>query len=125
MNTTIKSVVASANHAAVDMADKALSKAGDGLDTLQDGVDELRDDLPSAHSKLTRMAIEADALARRGIARARDAADTARQKAAQAGESTVGYIQDQPVKSVLIAAATGAAIAAVVAWATRPTSKRY
>lgn len=121
MITTSKSVAANANHAAVDLADKALRKAGETLDTLNDGVDDLREELPSA---LARAATEADAMARRGIARAREAGDAARQKALQASESTVSYIQEQPVKSVLIAAATGAAIAALVGWAARSRNSR-
>jgi ElaB/YqjD/DUF883 family membrane-anchored ribosome-binding protein len=45
--------------------------------------------------------------------RASTATETARDQASRAGDRTVGYIRDEPVKSVLIAAAAGAGIAAL------------
>lgn len=62
---------------------------------------------------------DAEALARNGIDRARQASARMRDQVGRAGEKTVVYIQEEPVKSVLIAAAVGAVGAALVAWMTR------
>ena len=46
----------------------------------------------------------------------RDTSRQLRDKAQQASDSTVCYIRDDPVKSVLIAAATGAALMALISF---------
>ena len=53
-------------------------------------------------------------LAQRGMDSVRDSAHQLRLKAEHASESTVAYIKHDPVKSVLIAAATGAALMALI-----------
>lgn len=85
----------------------------DALDSLQDGVDTLRQGAPAA---LSRAAAQVEELTRTGIARAREAGTQARQQAQMVGEKGIGYVRDEPVKSVLIAAATGAAVAALVGY---------
>ena len=96
-------------------ADEALSatrRAANGaIDKLQDGVDELRNDTPGT---LSRVAAQVDELTRRGMDRARQATAEMRESVERTGDRTVVYIKDQPVKSVLIAAAAGAAIAALI-----------
>ncbi len=47
-----------------------------------------------------------------------------REKIGRAGDVTVGYIKDEPVKAVLIAAATGAVAAMVLSWLSRSRSSR-
>lgn len=98
-------------------ADQALETtkrvAGDALDSLQDGVHSLRDDLPSA---LTRTAHQVEDLARRGIERAKQTSANVRDQVSRGGDATRAYIQDEPMKSVVIAAAAGAALALVVSW---------
>ena len=42
-----------------------------------------------------------------------------RDRAAKVSDNTVGYIKDEPMKSMLIAAATGAALMALVSLVTR------
>ena len=109
-------------HSLDHLADRAAAKADDALsatrratnhalDRLQDGVDQLRDDSPGA---LSRAAAQVDELTRRGIERARHAGVEVRHTVERTGDRTVGYIKDQPVKSVLIAAAAGAALAALI-----------
>lgn len=49
--------------------------------------------------------------------------DTVRDNAQRASTSTVNYIQHDPVKSVLIAAATGAALMALISLLNRPHSR--
>jgi ElaB/YqjD/DUF883 family membrane-anchored ribosome-binding protein len=61
----------------------------------------------------------AEDLARRGIAQANKASAAVREQATRMGEQTVGYIKDEPVKAVLMAAAVGAVTALLVGWATR------
>jgi ElaB/YqjD/DUF883 family membrane-anchored ribosome-binding protein len=81
------------------------------IDRLQQGVDTLQDD---ASGGLKRVVEKVDDLAHRGLERARYLSAEARERAAHASDSTVAYIRDQPVKSVLIAAAAGAGIAALL-----------
>ena len=91
------------------------------LDKLQASAEEGRSAVTAA---LKRAADEADAMARRGIDQARRASETVRDKAGQVSERTVSYIQDEPVKAVLIAAAVGALAAALIGWAARSNSDR-
>ena len=54
-----------------------------------------------------------DAL-QRGLDGVRDASQQVRESAQHASHSTVNYIKDEPVKAMLIAAATGAALMALI-----------
>jgi ElaB/YqjD/DUF883 family membrane-anchored ribosome-binding protein len=72
--------------------------------------------LAASHTALD----DAGTLAREGIAKARQASQALRERASHASEATVSYIQHEPVKAVLIAAAVGAAGAALVGWLNRP-----
>ncbi len=57
--------------------------------------------------------------AQRGVAAMRDGSHQLVDRAHQASDRTVTYIQHEPVKSMLIAAATGAALMALVGLMTR------
>ena len=57
--------------------------------------------------------------AQRGVAAVRDGSHHLVDRAVHAGDSTVAYIRDEPVKSMLIAAATGAALMALLGIFTR------
>lgn len=59
---------------------------------------------------------DAGELARQGIERARLAGVNLKDQAKTAGDSTVNYIREEPVKAVLIAAAVGAVSAALISW---------
>jgi ElaB/YqjD/DUF883 family membrane-anchored ribosome-binding protein len=61
-----------------------------------------------------RAAEQVQDLTRRGLDRARLASDELREQAHFAGELTRDYVQEKPVKAVLIAAAAGAALALLV-----------
>lgn len=106
---------------ATDKADEAIGsarKAADGaLDTLQDKASHLASVAPGT---LSRVAAQIDELTRRGVEHAKSATETAKEQASRAGDRTVGYIRDEPVKSVLIAAAAGAAVAALIGLVARP-----
>jgi ElaB/YqjD/DUF883 family membrane-anchored ribosome-binding protein len=75
-------------------------------------ADEREDQqLPDAFS---RAAAQVEQLTRNGLDRARHVSQNVKEQALRAGDSTVGYIKDEPVKAVLIAAAAGAALALLV-----------
>lgn len=98
-----------------DKADEAIAStrraADQALDTVQDKASQLASMAPSAFS---RVAAQVDELTRRGLERARHTRDDLQERAHRGGDRAVGYIKDEPIKSVLIAAATGAAVAALV-----------
>jgi ElaB/YqjD/DUF883 family membrane-anchored ribosome-binding protein len=58
-----------------------------------------------------------------GVERAREASHQLRQSAQRASQGTVEAIRHDPVKSALIAAATGAALMALVTLITRPHNR--
>jgi ElaB/YqjD/DUF883 family membrane-anchored ribosome-binding protein len=98
-------------------ADQALAAtlrgAADATRSLREGVDTLHNQTGSA---LTRAAAQAEALSRDGLERARRASEAARAQAQRMGDQTVGYIKDEPVKAVAIAAGVGALAALLVGW---------
>lgn len=95
-------------------ADPALDQADATLAQLADQVDEARD---HAVPRLQQMATSAESLLRSGAETLRERTEAARLQALRASEHTVDYIRDEPVKSVLIAAAAGAAmVAAASLW---------
>jgi ElaB/YqjD/DUF883 family membrane-anchored ribosome-binding protein len=103
-------------------ADRAARKAEQALDSTQQvansTLDSLKETVASARetapAALSRAAEQVQELTRRGIERARDMSTDVRDKAQRAGDRTVGYIQDEPLKAVLIAAAAGAAVALLI-----------
>lgn len=105
---------------AAQSADNAIQStrrlADDTLDSLASGVQDLRQ---QATPMLNRVGEQAAALASRGAAAVRDGSQQLRDKALHASDSTIGYIKDEPVKAMLIAAATGAALMALLGLLTR------
>jgi ElaB/YqjD/DUF883 family membrane-anchored ribosome-binding protein len=63
---------------------------------------------------LARAGEQASALAQRGVDAVRDRSLQVREQALRASDSTLNYIKDEPVKAVLIAAAAGAALMALI-----------
>jgi ElaB/YqjD/DUF883 family membrane-anchored ribosome-binding protein len=53
----------------------------------------------------------------------RDVSQNLQDRALRVSDNTVGYIRDEPVKSVLIAAATGAALVALVGLLSRSRAR--
>jgi ElaB/YqjD/DUF883 family membrane-anchored ribosome-binding protein len=111
---------------AAQAAGEALSAtqraAGEVGRSLQAGIDDLRERVPGA---LSRVAGQAEELTRHGVDRAREATHIARDRAARAGDQTVAYIRDEPVKAMLVAAAAGALTAVLLGWMNRSRSTRY
>jgi ElaB/YqjD/DUF883 family membrane-anchored ribosome-binding protein len=98
-----------------ESADQALKStrrtANDTLDQVESAVDSARG---SVQPVIAKLASQAETLARRGLDAVRDGASQVRERATGFGDMTVRYVRDEPVKSVLIAAATGAALVALV-----------
>lgn len=82
-------------------------------------TDEAHQMADRAQPVIDRLIKSAESLARRSIDGARDGSQQLRERAAHATDSTVSYIKDEPVKSMLIAAAAGAALMAVVSLLSR------
>lgn len=84
--------------------------ANEALDSLADGVQEVRHQTTPL---LNRAAEQASALAQRGMDSLRDASQRLHDKAESASDSVVTCIRKEPVKAMLIAGATGAALMAL------------
>ncbi len=96
---------------------RSTQRTADGaLDSLSAKVDDLHD---QAAPLLSRVSSQAEAAARRGIDAVRDTSQQLRDKALRASDSAVGYVKDEPIKAMLIAAATGALLMGIVALMSR------
>ncbi len=109
------------------VADQATQKADDAIksthqvanqamDSLANGVQEAR---KQAAPLLDRAAEQASALAHRGVDAVRNGSQQLRNTALHATDTTAGYIKNDPIKAVLIAAATGAALMALMSLISR------
>jgi ElaB/YqjD/DUF883 family membrane-anchored ribosome-binding protein len=125
-DTTLKPAVQNAPN----IVDKAADNASGAIrstqnvtnaafDRLDEKVDSVRD---QAAPILDRISKKAEAVTRRGIDAVRDGSAQLREKAVQLSDTTVGHIRDEPLKAVLIAAATGAALMALVVLASRSSN---
>ena len=105
---------------AAKSADQAIKStqrvANEALDSLADTVQDMRQ---QAAPLLNRVSEQAGAMAQRGVDAVRDSSEQLRERALRASDTTVSYIKDEPVKSMLIAAATGAALMAMLSLMTR------
>ncbi len=95
-----------------DQAIRATQQAAIGaVDSAANSLQELRHQTAPA---LERASGQMSAMAHRGMDSVRETSHQLRLKVEHASDSTVSYIREEPVKSVLIAAATGAALMALV-----------
>jgi len=106
----------SAAHTAQNAIRSTQKAADSALDSLSSKVEEARD---QAAPLLSRVSSQAEAAARRGIEAVRDTSQQLREKALRASDSAVGYVKDEPIKAMLIAAATGALLMGIVALMSR------
>jgi len=108
---------------ASDTADRAIKStqrmANETLDSLSNSVHDVRDRVAPV---LNRSSEQLAALAQRGVDVVRDSSQQLKDKALRASDTTVGYIKDEPVKAMLIAAATGAALMALIGLLSRSRS---
>ncbi len=100
---------------AAQTADDAIKStqqvANRALDSLASGVQDARKHVSPLLDRATE---QASALAHRGVDAVRHGSQQLRNTALHATDATAGYIKNDPIKAVLIAAATGAALMALV-----------
>lgn len=94
-----------------NMADQAAQSATHAIQSTQRVANEALDSLAGSVQDLRH---QASALAHRGADSVRDTSRQLRDQALRASDNTLNYIKDEPIKSVLIAAATGAALMALI-----------
>jgi ElaB/YqjD/DUF883 family membrane-anchored ribosome-binding protein len=112
---------------AANLADQTAGKADQAIRSTQrltnDALDGLSATVHSATDRvaplLNRASEQASAIAQRSMDAVRNTSQQVRDKASQASDATASYIRNDPIKSVLIAAATGAALMALVSLVTR------
>lgn len=107
--------VHNASDAALQSAGQAVDStrayANDALDKAEDKVRELRG---SVDPMIDALATKAQKLARQSLDMAAEAREKAQQSLTRYASATSQYVSEQPVRSVLIAAAVGAAVALLV-----------
>ena len=107
---------------AAAVTDQAATKADQAIKSTQRATNEALDSLSSSVQDarqrvapmLNRATEQATTMANRSIDAVRMSSQQLREKAMYASDTTATYIRNEPVKSMLIAAATGAALMALV-----------
>lgn len=107
--------------ATVQATELSRSYAKEALDQAEGKIRELRGNVDPMVDKL---ADTAQKLARQSMDMATEAKHKAEESMARYAGITTKYVSEQPMRSVLIAAAVGAAVALLVA-AARSNNKRY
>jgi ElaB/YqjD/DUF883 family membrane-anchored ribosome-binding protein len=107
--------------ASADSAIKTTQRAtNNAFDSLAGGVQDLRN---QAAPLIARASSQASDLTQRGADTVRETTQQLRERALRASDSTVNYIREEPVKSMLIAAATGAGLMALLSLMTRSNDR--
>jgi len=118
LSTTDKSshLIEQASRSA-DQAIRATQQAANGaVDSVAVSLQDLRH---QTAPMLERASEQVSAMAHRGMDSVRETSHQLRVKAEHASDTTVNYIKEEPVKAVLIAAATGAVLMALVSLVAR------
>jgi ElaB/YqjD/DUF883 family membrane-anchored ribosome-binding protein len=110
-----------------DMADNAAGSAQGAIRSTQraaeQALDRVSDKVEEARSQaaplLNKVTSQAEAAARRGMEAVRDTSQQLRERALQASDMTVSYVKDEPIKAMLIAAATGALLMGIISMLSR------
>jgi ElaB/YqjD/DUF883 family membrane-anchored ribosome-binding protein len=105
-----------------ELADKAADKFQSGIRNVKDtgsyAADRLSDRVESARSatgpSLDKAANQAHSMLSQSVGSLSAAGKKARSTVSDVGDSVVAYTKDNPVKTILIAAATGVLISAIV-----------
>jgi ElaB/YqjD/DUF883 family membrane-anchored ribosome-binding protein len=111
-----------------DLADKAAGKVQSGIESARQAgaaaSDKVSGVVETARSQagpsIKKASDQAQALVGQGIDTAKAAAQQVRDSAAQASESIVSYTKENPVKAILIAAASGALLVTLLNALYRP-----
>ncbi len=133
MNTTASKITQDAaptlRHASDELlqtaghaVDSTRSYANDALDRSEGKVRELRGNVDPMVDML---ASKAQKLARQSLDIAAEAKDRAQQSLSRAAGATTRYVAEQPLRSVLIAAAVGAGVALLISSARTRNRNRY
>jgi ElaB/YqjD/DUF883 family membrane-anchored ribosome-binding protein len=85
--------------------------ANEALDSLSGSMQSVRHE---AGPMLDRTSDQIGALAQRGVNAVRDTSQQLHDKALRASDRAIAYVKHEPVKAMLIAAATGAALMALI-----------
>jgi ElaB/YqjD/DUF883 family membrane-anchored ribosome-binding protein len=110
---------------ATSVIDQAAQSVGATAGAAKADIDHFLETAPDAvESALQRSISGAESIAGRGIDRARAASDQVRRQVSQVSERTTDYVQQEPVKALLMAAAAGAAGALLVGWLARSRNPR-
>lgn len=112
MNSSIPTLSNDAATVARSVVQSTERAAHQGIDRVADSLDSARTHTSDA---LKQFAHDTESLAHRGMDAVRDSAGQLRDKSVHAKDATANYIQHEPVKSVLMAAAVGAALMGLVA----------
>ncbi|GAA4341718.1 hypothetical protein GCM10023165_22720 [Variovorax defluvii] len=115
------------------LAEEARQTANDAIDTTrayaQNAVnaagEKVRDLRRDAEPTVEQLAARVQQAVQRGLDAASTTSARAQRRLEQAADVTGRYIADQPVRSVLIAAAAGAAITALIVLASRRSRDDY
>ena len=110
-----------ASHTADSAIRSSQRVANEAIDSLAGSAQDLRNEVTPL---INRASDQASALAQRGVNAVRDSSQHLRDTAQRATDGTVMYIKDEPLKSMLIAAATGAALMALVGMLNRSRNHR-
>ncbi|MBP8287355.1 MAG: hypothetical protein KAX57_11040 [Rhodoferax sp.] len=109
---------------AVQSAEQAIKStqqaASDALESLTVALQDLSHQATPA---IERAGDKVSSLAHRGLDNVRETSHQLRVKAEHASDNTVNYIRHEPVKSVIIAAATGAALMALISLVSHARSR--
>lgn len=105
---------------AADKADQAIDASKDTVanaeKSVQDGINQIREAVPAS---LSRVAHQAEDVARAGIDKARAAGHSVATQATHMREQTESYVREEPTKALLMAVAAGAFATLLIGWATR------
>ena len=123
-NSNVGANAAAIVDSAANTADQVIRSsqrvANQTLDQLSSGVDTVR---AQAAPVLNRLATDAEQFTRRSVDKVREGSQQLRGQALRATDTTLGYIKEEPVKAVLIAAAIGAVLMALVTLVARAGSR--
>lgn len=115
MNNAVKTLgddASSLAQAVAQTTEHAIRSAQQGLDRMSNGLNGASSQSGTA---IKQFATDSEAMAHRGMDAVREGAHQLREKSMHVKDATATYIQHEPVKSVLIAAAVGAALMGLVA----------
>jgi len=119
MNTTAKSPSQLADDARQTAADAVETTRAYAKNAVNAAGEKVRDLQRDAEPAVEQIAAKVQQAVQRGLEAASKTTERAHRRFEDAANVTGRYISDQPVRSVLVAAAAGAAIAALIVLATR------